>query len=221
MESVLEQIFRSPKLPTYAESIRARLDDERNRREQFYDDLRDDLKAEFINGEVFVHSPVKLEHNDASQLPHKLLHTYVTLHRLGKVGHEKLLVSLTRNDYEPDIAYWSNAKSQGFTPKQMKFPAPDLIVEVLSPSTAQNDRGVKFEDYAGHGVQEYWLIDPDLRFVEQYHLDGEQYRLHIKADSGLIRSRAVNGFVAPIPAFFDEQANLESLRAILAGTSPL
>ncbi len=43
---------------------------------------------------------------------------------------------------------------------QSKFPAPDLIVEVLSESTEANDRGIKFEDYAAHGVVEYWIVDP-------------------------------------------------------------
>ena len=216
MEPALEQILRSPRLEMYARSIQQRLEAERVAREKFYDELNEDVKAEFINGEVIVHSPVKWEHDGASKLPFKLLDTYVSMHQLGYVGHEKMLVALTRNDYEPDICFWSSAKSSTFSSKQMKFPAPDLIVEVLSPSTESTDRGVKFEDYAAHGVGEYWIIDPDTRFIEQYVLDGQDYRLRIKANSGRIVSPAVPGFDVPVEALFDEKANLAALRAILS-----
>ena len=45
----------------------------------------------------------------------------------------------------------------------MKYPAPDFIAEILSPSTDERDRGIKFEDYAAHGVGEYWLLDPVIK----------------------------------------------------------
>ena len=58
--------------------------------------------------------------------------------------------------------------------------APDLVVEVLSPSTAKRDRGVKFEVYERHGVREYWLIDLEAQFVEVYrHENGAFKRLGI------------------------------------------
>lgn len=91
------------------------------------------------------------------------------------------MVSLTLNDYEPDICYFNAAKAAAFQPDQMRFPAPDFIVEVLSASMEANDRGVKFDDYAAHGVAEYWLIDPDTQTVEQYRLHGDAYELAIKA----------------------------------------
>ncbi|GAB2598351.1 Uma2 family endonuclease [Spirosoma areae] len=42
----------------------------------------------------------------------------------------------------------------------MKLPAPDLVIEVLSKSTARRDRGVKFTDYAANGIAEYWIVNP-------------------------------------------------------------
>jgi Uma2 family endonuclease len=138
------------------------------------------------------------------------------LHQLGYVGHEKMMISLSRNDYEPDICFWSRKKSSKFKPRQTQFPAPDFIAEVLSPSTEDNDRTIKFEDYAAHGVKEYWIIDPAFRIVEQYFLDDDQYRLHIKADSGILKSKAVKGFIIPLAALFDEAENLAALRTILA-----
>ncbi len=215
MEMLTEQLYRSPKLGLYYHDIRTTLSEERKKRKQFYKDVREDQKAEFINGEVIVHSPVRIEHELASSSLHVLLRTYSIVHNLGYVGHEKMMISLSRNDYEPDICFWSKAKSKKFKPKQTQFPTPDFIAEVLSPSTEDNDRTIKFEDYAAHGVKEYWIIDPAYQVVEQYFLDNGVYRLHIKADSGILKSRAVKGFVIPVAALFDEAENLAALREIL------
>ena len=131
------------------------------------------------------------------------------------MGHEKLLITLERNDYEPDVCFFGSAKADSFDPKQMQFPAPDLVVEVLSSSTAENDRGIKYRDYAQSGVTEYWIIDPEAKMVEQYILQDEKYELRIKSDSGEIHSVAVPGFTIPIRAIFDEQINLATLRTLL------
>ena len=56
--------------------------------------------------------------------------------------------------------------------------APDLVAEVLSPSTAKNDKTVKKDVYARCGVQEYWLVDPDGKSIEVYRLDGQAYVLY-------------------------------------------
>ncbi len=215
MDIITEQLHRSPKLGLYYRDIRTVLYEERKKRKQFYEDVREDEKAEFINGEVIVHSPVRIEHNITGKFLLKLMDTHVQIRELGFVGYEKMMISLTRNDYEPDVCFWSKAKSKKFRPKQTQFPAPDFIAEVLSPSTEDNDRTVRFEDYAAHGVKEYWIIDPASRAVEQYFLDKDEYVLHMKADSGTLKSRAVNGFAVPVAALFDETENLSALRLIL------
>ncbi len=107
--TLLEQIIHSPRLPQYFEEIGEILAAERGKREKFFEDLRENQKAEFINGEVVVQSPVKVEHDGASSKLFVLFHAYVGKHELGYVGHEKLLISLIRNDYEPDICYFGTA----------------------------------------------------------------------------------------------------------------
>ena len=99
----------------------------------------------------------------------------------------------------------------------MLFPAPDFVVEVLSPSIAKNDRGVKMIDYALHGVQEYWIIDPAAEIVEQYLLTSgeEAYHLHSRKEVGdEIHSQAIEGFHVPIAAIFSTEANLKTLQAL-------
>ena len=215
MESAVQELLNSPKLALHVRRLGDVLAREHEARERFYNEIDEDQKAEFINGAVIVHSPAKKRHADAIALLLRLLHPYVQINRLGFVGQEKILVTLTRNDYEPDVCFFSAEKAASFTPDQMKFPVPDLAVEVLSPSTAERDRGVKFEDYAAHGVMEYWILDPEAETVEQYVLDGERYALRMKSGSGELASVAVEGFAVPVRALFDEDENLRVLRQLL------
>jgi Uma2 family endonuclease len=203
-EFLVRKLLDSPLLIEYFEEIKHVLEAEHLKRRQFYNQITADQKAEFINGEVIIHSPARLKHNLASGRLHTLLSTYVTMHDLGLVGYEKMMISLTRNDYEPDICYFSKAKAQQFELDQWQFPAPDFIVEVLSDSTADHDRGTKFRDYAAHGVLEYWIIDPTEQTIEQYQLHDGRYTLLRKVDSGMLASIAVTGFILPVRAIFDE-----------------
>jgi Uma2 family endonuclease len=202
----VQQLIRSPSLPIYVQTFQALLREEQKKRERFYEEMSEEQKVEFINGEVVVQSPVKLRHTIASQNLFTLLSLYVSKHDLGYVGHEKMLISLTRNDYEPDVVYFGPEKAQTFGLDQMKFPAPDFIAEVLSPSTEAIDRGIKFQDYAAHGVTEYWILDPDREIVEQYALKGEMYELLVKSKSGTLQSVAVSGFEIAVRALFDKAA---------------
>lgn len=210
-QTLLEALKRSPLLPLYVEELNVFFAREKQRRQTFYVQVKEDDKAEFINGEVIFQSPVKLQHNAAAGHIYRLLSTYVVLNRLGYVGFEKIMVSLSRNDYEPDVCYFRREKADKFTPRQMQFPAPDLVVEVLSDSTAKIDRGVKFTDYAAHGVGEYWLVDPDEESVEQYRLEGSAYALLMKGRTGQIESVVLPGLVIPVRAIFDEEAHRATL----------
>ncbi len=212
---LLAQLLRSPRLPIVAEKLDALLADEAQRRAHFIDTVLETEKAEFINGAKFVQSPAKFKHIAVVGNLYSLVRAFILAHDLGWVGSEKVMVSLTRNDYEPDICYFNAAKAAAFQPDQMRFPAPDFIVEVLSASTEANDRGVKFDDYAAHGVAEYWLIDPDTQTVEQYRLHGDVYDLAIKAQTGELRSVAVPGFEIPVRAIFEDEANQATLRRLL------
>lgn len=215
-QTLVQQLLASPRLPFYVEHMEEVLAGELAKRKQFYAKITADEKVEFINGEVVHHSPVRLRHNRAGGHLYRLLSTYVMLHDLGYVGYEKLLISLTRNDYEPDICFFGNDKTSQFTPEQIQFPAPDFVVEVLSSSTEAMERGVKFDDYAAHGVAEYWIVDPVSESVEQYRLNDASYQLVVKAKTGELESFAVPGFVIPIRAIFDETIHQSALRQILS-----
>lgn len=213
---VLERLIASPRLPHYVQQLQEVLAREHGLRQKFYQEITDQQKAEFINGRVWLHSPVQRRHSMASDLLFKLLSTYVDRHELGWVGHEKLLVTLTRNDYEPDVAFWRAERAKDFSADQMKFPAPDFVAEVLSPSTAKNDRGVKFEDYAAHGVGEYWLVDPEAERIEKSVLAGESFTPAGVVHEGTISSAVIAGFEIPVMAVFHRETNLATLRRLLS-----
>lgn len=219
MSVSLEAILADTKAPLLVEAARKALEVEAHRRQEFREWISEDVKAEFINGQIIVHSPVKRKHRVASELLFQLVNIFVRLKKLGEAGHEKAMVSLTRNDFEPDIAFWSNEKAAQFNDDTMFHPAPDFVVEILSKKTSKNDRTVKFEDYARHGVKEYWIIDPNKQIVEQYGLLTDldsAYLLYGKFVPGHdITSLAIPGFTIPVKAIFDEAANLEALRALL------
>ena len=109
--------------------------DETQRRQQFYRDISEDDKAEFINGKIVMHSPVKMGHLESSGELYMLMRLHVRKYKLGKIFTEKAMIHLTKNSYEPDICFWKKELSDTFTRDQMLFPAPTLIVEILSPST--------------------------------------------------------------------------------------
>jgi Uma2 family endonuclease len=214
-EESMRAMLRSPQLPAIVRRLGDALAMEQARRQAFYEAMTEDGKWEFINGDIVMQSPAKAEHNTATLWLAKLLDTFVSRRGLGQVGVEKWLVALTRNDYEPDVCFWNSATAAGFDRRQMKFPAPDFIAEVVSPSTEAIDRGVKFADYAAHGVAEYWIVDPETETVEQYALRDGEYELRIKARTGTLSSVAVAGFTIPVRALFDPAENLAALAAAM------
>lgn len=209
----LEQLLEAPNLPQLIEQAELALRQESRRREEFYAWLKEDVKAEFINGQVVMHSPVKERHWTTVGNIYSLLRAYALRHKLGRVASEKALISLIRNDYEPDVCFWKTEKSDQFTAGQMKLPAPDLVIEVLSKGTARRDRGVKFTDYAANGIAEYWIVNPGKQTAEQYELDldVEEYTpIGTFAKSDEIESKQVIGFRIPVLALFDEEANIKA-----------
>jgi Uma2 family endonuclease len=212
---VLEPLLKSHKLSIYAKQLQQYIDEEQRKREAFYDWITEDTKAEFINGEIVMQTPARKQHTDAVVNLTSLLRAFVNEHDLGFLASETVLIALTRNDYLPDVVFFSQEKAAQFSPRQVKYPAPDFVVEVLSPGTAAIDRGIKFEEYAASGIAEYWIIDPEQQTVEQYVLQNEAYELLLKIKSGEISSEVVQGFTIPVAAIFDRKFKNQVLAQML------
>lgn len=212
MDNLLKDIIDSPKLPDYVEELKEYLLQEEARRNSFYENIRDDEKAEFINGEVVYHSPAKEKHLAIVENLGNVLQRFVRKNRLGVIRREKALIKLRRNDFEPDISFFGKEKYELVDPNTMFFPVPEFVVEVLSSSTEKIDRGVKFVDYALNGVKEYWLVDADKLVVEQYVLENESFVLNEKVQHGTVRCKVLEGLEIPLEAIFDEDINEAFLR---------
>jgi Uma2 family endonuclease len=122
---------------------------------------------ELIDGEVVVNPPV-FRHQKT------LLQIVKTVLPLQESGEWCLAPTGLHfddgNSFEPDL-FWVSRENQHCVLEangRYWHGAPDLVIEILSPSTASNDRGIKFEIYQQHGVGEYWLVDPEAKYVEVY-----------------------------------------------------
>lgn len=219
LETLLAPLRHSPQLIEAVDLLQAQLQAERALRTRFYAEMTPEQKVEFIDGEVILHSPAQNRHLDVTGRAALLLQCHVHTGNLGEVKIEKCLCVFPRNDYEPDIVFFGREKAAAFRPDTMKFPVPDLAVEVLSESTEARDRGVKFEDYAAHGVGEYWIVDAEREVLEQYVLRDGVYELVLKSGSGELRSAVVPGFTVPVRALFSTEENVTALRRLLAGSA--
>lgn len=209
---LLEKILERPDAYRLMEKMQSALEQEQTLRKHFYEIVEENRKMEFINGEIVFHSPVKKRHNGATLHLAKIFDEYAITHDLGYVGVEKIMISLTRNDYEPDICFFREEVAAMFTEDQMQFPAPDFVVEVLSPSTEKHDRETKLVDYAAHGIREYWLVDPIRQTVEQHILEGEFYELIFKSSEGTIHCHEMTGLSFPVAAIFDRKVNQQVVK---------
>ncbi len=214
-DDIIEPILESLHMPELLEELNAHWKEEQRQREAFYEKIQPGDKWEFINGKIIMHSPAKEKNTVARQRLDYLLQTYVSIHELGQVRSETSLVSLTRNDYLPDILFFTKDRASAIHADTWKYTVPDFIIEVLSDSTANTDRGIKKEDYAAHGAREYWLIDPDLQLVEQYLLDEEKKEFWLftkKTTQDHIECKVVAGLTFPVAAIFDEQVKMQVVK---------
>ena len=126
------------------------------------------VRHEVIDDELFVTPAPGLRHQRIVTRLVALLHDHVRTHALGEVFAGPVDVLFAEGDYlEPDIVFVSSGRSQLLTERGVEG-APDLVVEVTSPSTVHRDRGLKLDRYRRYGVREYWIVDPDEGTVERW-----------------------------------------------------
>ena len=161
--------------------------------EDFLEWLEPGRCADLIGGEIAMHSPVSVRHADLLNFLDGILRLYVDRRRLGFLYREVVAVRLSaRNTFQPDLAFYRAARS-GLIRDNHVEGAPDLVVEVLSPRTADRDIGPKFAEYEQHGVLEYWILEPEALAHRFYRRAGELL-VEYAAGAAKIESRAVPGF---------------------------
>ena len=143
-----------------------------------YVNLPDDgLRHEIINGGLFLNPSPSTQHQHVSKRLQYQLYTKIELSNLGLFFAAPMDVQLSEFDIvQPDLIIILNDRIGKITPTKIKV-APHLVVEILSPSTAANDRTIKKDLYERSGVNEFWIVDPFEQQVDQRVLRDEKYVL--------------------------------------------
>jgi Uma2 family endonuclease len=151
------------------------------------------MHADLIDGEKLMHSPVSLKHADLLNFVDSLLRQYIERRKLGKLYREVVAVRLgSRNVFLPDLAFVPNHRLAGLPSAHIPF-APPLVVEALSHHTSDRDTGPKFAAYEEHGVEEYWILDPETLAHRFYRRQGELLT-EFASGEAVIASHTVSGF---------------------------
>jgi Uma2 family endonuclease len=137
----------------------------------------DGNRYEVIEGELVMAPAPRVDHQRCSFNLGLIIGPHVKAHGLGEVFAAPCDVVLDRrNVLQPDLIFISRDRSKVVTELNLQG-APDLAVEILSPSTARRDRTQKMRIYARHGVPHLWLLDAQAQTLEEFVLDGATYRL--------------------------------------------
>ena len=173
-----------------------------------YEDLQhippDRNRYEIVDGELFVTpSPITLHQRIVMNLSAQLWQ-HVRQHRLGEVFGAPLDVVFSFSTvFEPDVIFVSSARLGIVGEKNISGP-PDLVVEVLSESTARLDRDVKPKQYALYGVPEFWRVDPFEKTVEIFRLREGEYELEAPLKFGEnLTSPLFPGLTLPVSSLWE------------------
>ncbi len=163
----------------------------------------DDERYELLDGELVMVPAPSTGHQRIDTRLGALLHVFVNEKDLGEVFHAPFDVVLSETDVvQPDLLFISNERAYIITPANARG-APDLVVEILSPSTATRDRTRKRALYARYGVREYWLVDPDTRTVTVLLLDDGAFAEVARYGAGqTLTSPTLAGFTANLDDIF-------------------
>lgn len=171
--------------------------------------LPDDGKRyEVIRGVLYVSpAPIPLHQYVHSRL-FVLLTRFVDENRLGVVLGAPMDVRLPLrigDPVQPDLVFLRTGNQPRWEVDSNFSGSPDLVVEILSPSTARRDRKIKHSAYREAGIPEYWIVDPRARTIEVFSLneDGSRYdELCRGGEEGVVHSKVLSGLEVRVSEIF-------------------
>ncbi|MGQ9631389.1 MAG: Uma2 family endonuclease [bacterium] len=169
-----------------------------------YCQLPEDKRYELIGGEFFMVPSPSPYHQDILRNLLGALNAYVVDQALGKVYCAPLDVVLSDEDVvQPDILFISKDRVDIIGERSIRG-APDLVVEILSPATAERDRTLRKKLYAKYGVRECWLVDPESEAVEVFQLGERGFESVSRYEGeGVVKSAILEGLAIPLGEIFD------------------
>ncbi|MCL6583241.1 MAG: Uma2 family endonuclease [bacterium] len=171
-----------------------------------YLNLPSDGKIYEIIGGGLVMSPAPSpKHQKISRNLALYIWNYVRKNKLGEVYYAPIDLILDRlNVVQPDLVYVARKRCEIIKENGI-FGVPDLIVEILSPHNAEVDIKKKKQLYEHFAVREYWIVNPEIKKVEVYIMQGGGYKhqgTYLEQDS--LESRQIEGLKVPLSEVFDD-----------------
>lgn len=130
----------------------------------------DGNKHELSEGELIVMPPVKSLHSLVATAIAEALHAYLRQHRVGRAIAEAGYI-LSRKPLtvrQPDVSVLSNERIRATPPSAYFEGAPELAVEVVSPSDSAKDLETKVQQYLRYGAHEVWIVYPEVKRIHVY-----------------------------------------------------
>lgn len=164
-------------------------------------------RYEIIDGELYVSRSPNFHHQFACGEIFTALNVWSKQAGLGIVNAGTGIVFGDNDDVIPDVIWISRDRARHILDSKGHFHvAPDLVVEVLSPGSANEkcDREAKFKLYSRRGVLEYWIVDPLFSEIAVYRRKGRGLKLHSTLHSSdTLNSPLLPGFQCPVKSIFD------------------
>lgn len=162
---------------------------------------KDGAKLELIAGVLYMSPPPDFPHNFSSATLNKIFILHLAqISDDGLIFIPRAALWTSPDTYvEPDLFYLSARTIRQIDPKRPD--TADLVVEIISPSTAIYDRNTKADTYAALGVRELWLVDPDHELVEVRHLQRAKKGQKGRYGVGQIFQRGENVASKVFPTF--------------------
>lgn len=163
-------------------------------------------RHELIDGDLYVTPPPTTRHQIVSKNIQFALERHVRATGRGLVLYAPVGVVLgegaERSVVQPDLLFIDRSREEIVTEAEV-VGAPDLVVEILSASTEQRDRGLKSALYARAGVREYWLVDARAGVIEVFTLGAGVYDTPVRhAGDGAVTSGVLAGLQLPLSEVF-------------------
>ena len=175
-----------------------------------YDDFvlfpDDGKRHELIDGEHYVTPSPTLKHQKVLGNLHLLIGMWLEEHPIGQIYVAPFDVVFSMFDVvEPDLLYMSNERAAEVLTDANVQGAPELVIEIGSPSTRKRDETIKRRLYERAGVSEYWVVDPELDVVRVYRSGAEGFERPVELSTeanDVLSTPLLSGLALPLPRIF-------------------